>query len=196
MDTEAISLARWKRHGLFTLCLCFCGRTKCNYAGRATAPPAATAGCLTTASAFIKTFPCAHRLTHAQVCASKQRICGNERRTRGKKSCPEQTQQSTMQHLSNTMAALALSPGSSIKTPDGRKNTCLCSSAPFSLASVCAALDAFVHQHNCLALIRPTFHMRELTFDLMREMLTNILLRPLLKGRKKRAFFTVPWCQS
>lgn len=58
------------------------------------------------------------RRTHAQVCASKQRICGNERRRRGKKSCPEQTDQSTTQHLCNTMTALPLSPGGSTTTPD------------------------------------------------------------------------------
>lgn len=127
--------------------LCFCGRTKRNYAGRATAPPAATAVRLPTASALIKTSLCVHRLTHAQVCASKQRICGNERRRRGKKSCPEQTEESTMQHLCNTMTALPLFPGSSIKTPDSRKNTCVCSSARFTLDSE-SAQDAFVHQQT------------------------------------------------
>lgn len=155
----------------FMLCLCFCGRTKRNYGSRATAPPAATASRLPTASALIKTSLCVHRLTHAQVCVSRQRICGNERR-RGKKSCPEQTEQSTMKHLCNTITALPLSPRSSIKTPDSRKNTCVCSSARFSLDSGCVC-------PNCLSLILPSLCMQELTFNLMGEMLTNILLLPL-----------------
>lgn len=130
----------------FMLCLCVCGRTKRNYAGRAAAPlPAATAGRLPTASVLITTSPRAHKLTQAQVCVFKQRICGNERRTRGKKSSPEQTEQRTTQHLCNTMTALPLSPGSCRKTPDSRKNTCVCSSARLSLDSESAR---FVHQQT------------------------------------------------
>lgn len=58
----------------FMLCLSFCGRTKRNYAGRATAPTAATAGRLPTASALIKTSPCALANARPGLCLQTKNL--------------------------------------------------------------------------------------------------------------------------